>query len=110
MAGEVVVVCQSEVVGKRGLQSGVTLRDVHWVAVIGYIKQVAHGGLASLSTVVNAQLANIRDLPTEVCCRRDIEYGTSGISLDALIALYEFRGLWNHLYTNVEIVVVANDA
>ena len=110
MVLNIVVIEQAEILGERRFQSGITLTNVQRVAVIGNIQQVAHRWLAAIGTIVEAQLADIGYLPTEIGCRSNVRHGANGIGVNTLIVLCKVRALWHHLETNIQVVGLANDA
>ena len=86
---EIVVIEQTEILRERWLKSRITLRDVQRVAIISDIKQVAHRGLAGVSTISKAKLTRLRLLPTEIHRRSEVSYGAGGVRMNALIILSE---------------------
>ena len=106
----VVVVLEAHVLCERRLQAGVTLADVQRVRVVGNVQQVAHGWLTGVGTIGQTQLADIRNLPTEVGSRSEIGHCTGRVRVYALIILNEVRLLRYHLYTNVEVVCITHHA
>ena len=107
---DIVVVEQAEVLGERGFQTRVTLFDVQGIGVVGDVEQVGHGRLAAGATIGEAQLADFRDLPSEIGRRRHVGDGACRIGMHTLIVLNEVRLLRHHLESNVQVVVLAGDA
>ena len=106
----VVVVEEHEVVGERRLKAWVTHGDAQRVAVVNDVEQVGHAWLRCASTIVEAQLAQLRYFPTEISRRGDVRHGAHRVGVHSLIVLNELRLLWHELHAEVEIVCLANDA
>ena len=81
------VVEKLETVGERRFQSGVTLSDVHRVAVVPDIEQVGDIRLLSRSTILDAQVAQLVEAVTEVERRRHIGHVSDDIGVYTLIIL-----------------------
>ena len=83
---------------------------IQWVTIVSDIKQIAHRRLATISSVVEAQLTDFGYLPTEISCRRNIRHSAHCIGVNALIILREMRTLRHHLKTDIQVVGFTNYA
>ena len=107
MTCQVRVVEQLKTISERRLQPRVTLGNVHRVAVIGDVEQVAHRWLRRCSAVVQSELGHIVRVVAEVKCRGEVEDTARCVSMHVQIVLYEVRLLRLEHHTCVQTVLVA---
>ena len=106
----VVVVEEAEVLSERRLQPRVTLTDVHRVAVVGDVEQVAHRGLVSPGIILHTHLADLTALPAEVDGRGEVRHRTRGIGMKPLVVLGEVGLLRHEAHAGIEVERLPHDA
>ena len=84
-----VVVAPRQTLGERWLQPRVTTCDVERVAVVGDRQQVAHRRLTGVSTILEAHVAALAELPAEVGCWTPVDNGAIGDGVGREIAVGE---------------------
>ena len=108
MAGDVIVVKQAEAVGERWFQSRVSPGDIQWVAVVINVQQFCDTRLRGVASVVDAQVAHVREAVTKVQGGGHVGHGTNRVSIHSLITLDEFRLLRLYHQSHVEVVLGTN--
>ena len=106
----VVVVEEAEVLSERGLQTRVTLTDVHRVAVVGDVEQVAHRGLVGPGIILHTHLADLTALPAEVDGRGEVRHRTRGVGMKTLVVLGEVGLLRHEAHAGIEVERLPHDA
>ena len=87
--GDVVIVIDVEGVGELRFQTGISLRDVERVGVVGDVEQLGDVGLTGVAAIVKPNVALLMELVVEVDGRRQVHDVSDGIDIHAAVVLNE---------------------